>query len=74
MREVLVSKHPQGQQASPDVIISSEPTDVHPVMFEPLDATMIKSAALQTSGAAGLSGLDAIGWRRLCTSYRSAST
>ena len=74
VREVLVSKHPQGQQATPDVIIPSEPTDVHPVMFEPLDATMIKSAALQTSGAAGPSGLDAIGWRRLCTSYRSAST
>jgi hypothetical protein len=34
---------------------------------------MIRSAALHTSGAAGPSGLDALGWRRLCTSYKSAS-
>lgn len=33
----------------------------------------IKSAALHTSGAAGPSGIDALGWRRLCTAHKSAS-
>ena len=30
---------------------------------------MIKQAALHTSGVAGPSGLDALSWRRLCTSF-----
>ena len=34
---------------------------------------MIRSATLRTSGAAQPSGLDALGWRRLCTSFKSAS-
>ena len=33
---------------------------------------MVK-AALKTKGAAGLSGLDAFAWRRLCSSFKSAS-
>ena len=34
---------------------------------------MIRVAALHTSGSAGPSGVDAYGWRRLCTSFKSAS-
>ena len=34
---------------------------------------MIKSSALQVSGAAGPSGLDALSWRRLCSSFKTAS-
>ena len=33
----------------------------------------IRSAALHTTAAVGPSGLDALGWRRLCTSFKSAS-
>ena len=35
------------------------------LIFESLDATMIRSAALKVTGAAGPSGLDAYEWRRL---------
>ena len=35
---------------------------------------LIANTALQTSGAAGLSGLDAYARRRLCTAFHSAST
>ena len=38
-----------------------------------LDGSVIRAAALRTSGAAGPSGIDAHGWRRLCSSFRSAS-
>ena len=38
------------------------PPDVHPVLFESLDADVIRSAELHTSGAAGPSGLDALGY------------
>ena len=43
------------------------------MLFEALDASAIRSAALRTNGAAGPSGLDAPCWRRLCTSYKAAS-
>ena len=35
--------------------------------------TCILNAALHTHGASGLSGLDAFAWRRLCSSFKSAS-
>ena len=48
-------------------------TPVHPVIFDALDGPVIKAATLRNSGAAGPSGIDAHGWRRLCSSFRSAS-
>ena len=74
VRNILIDKHPPGQPAHPDTIINVNPPDVHPVLFESLDAAMIRSAALRTNGAAGPSGLDALGWRRLCTSFKSPSS
>ena len=73
VRDILIDKHPPGQSAHPDSIIEDEPPTIHPVIFESLDATLIRSAALQTNGAAGPSGLDAIAWRKLCTSFKSTS-
>ena len=74
--DVLESKHPSGQPASASSILETcgEPVDVHPVVFDCIDADMIRSAALRISGAAGPSGIDAKGWRRLCTSFKSASS
>jgi len=45
----------------------------HPIIFEALDGSVMRAAALHTSGSAGPSGLDAYGWRRLCSSFKSAS-
>ena len=73
VRDILVDKHPPGQPAHPDSIICDDPPEVHPVLFESIDSALIRSVALRTSGAAGPSGLDALGWRRLCTSFKSAS-
>ena len=50
------------------------PQEVHPVIFESIDAGVIRSAALHTTGSAGPSGIDAHGWRRLCTSFKGASS
>ena len=71
--DVLVDKHPPGQPAYCNCIISSEPHDPHHVIFDSIDANTIRSAALRVNGAAGPSGLDAHGWRRLCTSFKGAS-
>ena len=73
VRDILLEKHPPCQPVHNDAIINDDTPDVHPVLFESLDAAAIRSAALYTSGAAGPSGLDAHGWRRLCTSFKTAS-
>ena len=77
VREVLVSKHPTGQPASPESTESTLwglPPVIHPIIFDSIDARLIRSTALKTSGAAGPSGLDAHAWWRLCTAFKSAST
>ena len=43
------------------------------IIFDSLDADLILKAALRTKGAAGLAGLDAFAWRRLCSMFKSAS-
>ena len=73
VRQILKEKHPVGQDVQPEAIDDQTPPSVHPVMFESLDGSVIISAAIRTSGAAGPSGMDAHGWRRMCTSFKSSS-
>ena len=73
VREALLQKHPPAQQVHPECIVGEEPQEPHPVIFESLDASVIRSAALKISGSAGPSGLDAHEWRRLCTCHKGAS-
>ena len=73
VRDILTDEHPPSQPPYPDTIISDDPPNIHFVLFESLNAAMIRSAAIQTRGAAGPTGLDPLGWHRLCTSFKSAS-
>ena len=52
---------------------SDQPPQTHPVVYDSIDAKLIKSSILSTSGAAGPSGLDAKDWKHMCTSFKSAS-
>ena len=64
VREVLRSKHPPATPTHHEHLIidcASTPAH-HPVIFEALDGSVIRAAALQTSGAVGPSGVDAYGW------------
>ena len=72
-RDVLRQKHPNGTPASPESLLDGIPEPVNPITYFSLDSACILSAALHTHGAAGLSGLDAYAWRRLCSSFRTAS-
>ena len=73
VRDVLIDKHPPSAPFYPECLADSDPQPIHPVIFDALDARCIRSAALRTDGGAGPSGVDALGWRRLCTSFGSAS-
>ena len=67
-------KHPVGRHACSDVLIHPPVwcSVFHPVIFDALNGAAIHSAAFWTKGAAGPSGLDAYGWRCLCTSFQAA--
>ena len=74
VRGALSAKHPPGQPLHPEYLASVTDTPaVHPVVFDALDDSVVHIAALLTVGAAGPSGIDAHGWRRLCTSFHAAS-
>ena len=78
VREVLQEKHPCQQDAKSAALIDQntrQPTDEpHPILFEKIDGQLIRSMALRTDGSAGPSGMDAAAWKRLCTSFKTAST
>ena len=61
----LREKHPTSKSTDPEFLLSGKVPFVDPVMFEELDESTIAKAALRTKGAAGPSGLDADGWRRM---------
>ena len=75
VREILADKHPASTPPSPEILLpedqQSETPD--PIIFDSLNADQISKAALKTKGASGLSGLDAFAWRRLCSSFKTAS-
>ena len=48
VRDIFPDKHPPGQPAHRDAVIGEVPLDVHPVLFESLDAAMVRSSALHT--------------------------
>jgi len=74
--DILKLKHPPAEPVSPDALIKADadPPAVPPVIFEQITGSSIRSAALRTKGAAGPSGIDAHGWRRLCTDYAQHSS
>lgn len=58
--DILKSKHPTAIQTYSDALISNNVAPMYPVIFEALDGpVIISAAALQTSGAARPSGIDA---------------
>lgn len=73
MKDILADKHPPGAPANPNSIINTNPQPFHPAIYNELDAKCIRSAALHTEGAAGPSGVDARGWRKMCCSFASTS-
>ena len=74
--DVLQSKHPPAGKVDPSVLISPgvQPPEIHPVFFERLTSQSVRNAALRTQGSAGPSGVDAAGWKRICTAFHKQSS
>ena len=76
VRDVLLEKHPPKQPPKKSTIAKPDTpvAEPHPVIFDEINGQMIRDTILRMDGAAGPSGLDAASWKRLCTSFKAAST
>ena len=74
--DVLQEKHPSAQPPSPSAIYNfSEPIiEPHLFQFDQIDGPLIQATMLWMDDLAGPSGIDAAGWKCLCTSFRSHSS
>ena len=61
----IKQKHPHNKDAHPEVLLPDIPEEIHYVKFHSIDAESVKKVILKTKGAAGPSGLDADGWKRI---------
>ena len=64
----LKKLHPEANPAKEDALMTGEVPYFDPVRFNNIDESSIATAALRTRGAAGPSGMDADGWRRILVS------
>ena len=76
VKKILKKKHPPGMPIVPSAIIPPEEPvkEHHPVIFEDLNGSFIRSTALRTSGAAALSGMDSSARIDMCSSFHDASS
>ena len=66
--------HPVAEEAAGITLIDGELPYFDPVVFSNIDEKSIAKAALKTRGAAGPSGQDADGWRRMVVSKNYGKT
>ena len=77
VRDVLMDKHPAPGPVVRDALLHVDhdlSANAHEVLFERITGDLIRRCALRTEGSAGPSGVDAAGWRRMCTAFHAAST
>jgi len=74
VRQVLEDKHPSNRPVAARAVLPCDPLSVNaPIIFEEIDACLIRKMALRCTGAHGPSGLTASEWKQLCSSFGTAS-
>ena len=73
VRAALRTKHPQAKSANLEALLQGEAPVINPILFESLTGEVARKTALATQGAAGPSMGDAYVWRRMMSSFKSAS-
>ena len=65
---LLRAKHPEPTPCSDEALHEHQAPEVHPIVYESINAESVRKAALNTHGGAGPSGVDADGWRHILVS------
>ena len=75
VHDILLEKHPPAKPLVPSTIREPDNgiSEPHPIHFNQINGPLIRKVALKMDGAAGPSGIDAAGWKRLWTSFRTHS-
>ena len=68
VRNALQEKHPEGQEANPEILIDGDIPRVEEVIFENIDAQAIQDAAKSTFGSGGPTKVDAQIWKGILCS------
>jgi len=74
--DALLTKHPKKWATVPSTLVGDPSVSVsspYPIVLDQLDTICICQAILRTSGAAGLSVLDAAAWHYMCTCFQRVS-
>ena len=66
--ELLVPKHREPREPSPDILIQGPTRPIHPLAYDDMNESVIMKASMLTKGGSGSSGLDTDGWHRILTS------
>ena len=64
----LQLKHPEGEEASQEILLTYTPETIHPIKLESFDLEKIQKAAVKIQGSSRSSGIDADGCKRILTS------
>ena len=64
----LIKKHPTAKPAEYGSVLKGPEIKVEPIIFSNIDGKLIQASAKRTAGAAGPSGLDSDGWKRMLCS------
>ena len=65
---LLQLKHPEGKEASQEILLTDTPETIHPIKFESTDVEKIQKDAVKTGGWSGPSVMDADGWEQILKS------
>ena len=76
VHDVLIAKHPPpGPVCRESILLSDTPPPTHaphPVIYDSIDGHLIRRSSFKVHGAGGPSGVDAISWRKFCSSFKSS--
>ena len=74
VKEALLDKHPEARLPPSEAMLPGDAPGVEGIRFDGLTAEFLKSVAMHSEGSAGPSGMDSACWRRMCSSFKGAST
>ena len=75
VRKILLDKHPCGHPLDANAVTPPVPSafNPHPIYFDHITGSLIRSIALHVDGAVGPSNLGAHCWHCICSLYHGVS-